>query len=410
MAEATMSGTRADAPRTALTSGEFWGGDPHTGLTWLRANDPVHWDAEGGVWAFTKYQDVREASLHPEVFSNAGGIRPETGALPMMIDMDDPQHLRRRRLLNKGFTPRRVRELRPRIETVCHALVDRVCERGSCDFVTEIAAWLPLIVIGDLIGVVPDRYGDLLRWSDDLMRAQGQLGDPGVMERSACAFAGYSEYFGSVLADRRAGPARDDLVSVLLRAEVDGDRLDDDSLLHETLLLLIGGDETTRHVISGGLYRLLADRENWARLGAERALLPSAIEEMLRWVTPIKNMARTLTRDATVRGRRLAEGQKVLLLYPSANRDEEVFPHPFRFDITRSPNDHLAFGLGSHFCLGSSLARLELDTVFTVLLDRLPDIRLASAEEPPLRPAAFVSGYENLAVEFTPTAPVGAKL
>jgi cytochrome P450 family 142 subfamily A polypeptide 1 len=408
MVEAS-AGSGAEAPPVQLTSGAFWGRDPHAGLAWLRANDPVHWDAEGGVWGLTKYQDVREASLHPDVFSNAGGIRPDTGPLPMMIDMDDPQHMRRRKLLNKGFTPRRIRERRPRIETVAHALVDRVCERGACDFVQDIAAWLPLIVIGDLIGVVPEKYDDLLRWSDDLMRGQGRLDDPVVMERTAAAFAEYSEYFGGVLADRRKCPGSD-LVSVLLQAEVDGDRLDDDSLLHETLLLLIGGDETTRHVISGGLFQLLAERDNWARLQADRGLLPSAIEEMLRWVTPIKNMARVLTRDVTVGGKRLAEGEKALLLYPSANRDEEVFPDPFRFDITRSQNDHLAFGLGAHFCLGSSLARLELDTVFTVLLDRLPDIRLAAPEEPAPRPATFVGGYESLKVEFSPTAPMGAEL
>jgi cytochrome P450 family 142 subfamily A polypeptide 1 len=400
---------RQETPDLRLTSGDFWAADPHAGLTWLRVNDPVYWDPLGKVWGITKYDDVREISLHTETFGNAGGIRPEGGGIPMMAEMDDPAHLQRRRLVSKGFTPRRVQDLQPRIETIANVLVDRVSERGECDFVWDIAAWLPLIVIGDLLGVVPERYPDLLRWSDDLMRGQGQRHDPIVADRTATAFAEYSVYFAGVLADRRAN-SRDDLMGVLVEAEVDGARLDDESLLFESLALLLGGDETTRHVMTGGLYQLLLDRDRWETLRADRGLLPSAVEEMLRWVSPIRNMARTVKRDVTFRGKDLREGQKLLLLYPSANRDEDAFPDPFGFDVTRSPNNHLAFGLGSHFCLGNALARLELATLFTVLFDRLPDVRLAVPTEPALRPANFVSGYENLAIEFTPTTPIGASL
>ncbi|GAA0234118.1 cytochrome P450 [Cryptosporangium japonicum] len=382
-----------------LTSGDFWGGDPHTALTWLRANDPVHWDEAGGVWGLTRYADVKAASLHPELFSNAGGIRPETPATPMMIDQDDPAHLLRRRLISKGFTPRRIADLRPRIEEVSHGLIDRVAERGSCDFVRDIAAWLPLIVIGDLLGARPEHYDALLRWSDDMMAVQGQRADPVRTARMATALAEYREYFTAVLADRRAN-ATDDLIGVLVRAEVDGARLDDETLYFDSLLLLIGGDETTRHVLSGGLYQLLADRSRWERLRADRSLLPGAIEESLRWASPIRNMARTLTRDHVLHGTVLKAGQKALLLYPSANRDEQVFPNPFEFDVTRAPNPHLAFGIGTHFCLGSSLARLELEVLFTALLDRFPALRLASGTEPALRPAMFVSGYEQLPLRF----------
>jgi len=392
-----------DGPR--LTSGDFWGADPHPALTRLRAEDPVYWDRHGGVWGLTRYADVREASLHPELFSSAGGIRPETPATPMMIDTDDPQHALRRRLISKGFTPRRVADLRPRIDEITHTLLDLVCERGECEFVGAVAARLPLIVIGDQLGVRPERYDDLLRWSDDMMAVQGQRADPVRTGRMVTALAESRAYFTGVLADRRATPS-DDLIGVLVRAEVDGERLDDEALYYDSLLLLIGGDETTRHVISGGLYRLLADRNHWERLRADRSLLPSAIEEMLRWVSPIRNMARTVTRDLTLHGRDLRRGQQVLLLYPSANRDEDVFDDPFTFDPARSPNNHLAFGIGTHFCLGSSLARLELEAVFTALLDRLPDLHLADAGEPALRPAMFVSGYEELRVRFTPTAPV----
>jgi cytochrome P450 family 142 subfamily A polypeptide 1 len=369
----------------------------------------VYWDPHGDVWGLTRYADVREASLHPEVFSSAGGIRPDTPATPMMIDLDDPEHLLRRRLISKGFTPRRVADLRPRIDQITHALLDRVCERGACEFVSAVAAWLPLIVIGDQLGVSPERYADLLRWSDDMMAVQGQRADPVLTARMATALTEYQEYFAGVLADRRA-TVSEDLIGVLVRAEVDGERLDDDTLFFDSLLLLIGGDETTRHVISGGLYQLLVERDRWERLRADRSLLPSAIEEMLRWVSPIRNMARTLTRDVTLRGRKLRAGQQALLLYPSANRDEDAFDDPFRFDLARNPNNHLAFGIGSHFCLGSALARLELEAIFTALLDRLPDLRLTEPIEPALRPAMFVSGYEQLPVAFTPTAPRGVSL
>jgi cytochrome P450 family 142 subfamily A polypeptide 1 len=393
-------------PDIQLVNGDFWGRDPHAGLAWLRANDPVHWDEAGAVWGVASYEHVKTVSAHPELFSSAGGIRPDTGPIPMMIDMDDPDHLRRRKLVNKGFTPKRVRGQAGRIREVVDRLIDQVCEQGTCDFVGDIAAWLPLVMIGDALGVAPADHPTLLGWSDDLMRGQGQSDEALVMAMIG-AFEGYTAYIREVIADRGRCP-RDDLMSVLVHAEVDGDRLDEDALVHESLLILIGGDETTRHVISGGLYQLLAERDRWERLQRDRSLLPAAVEESLRWVSPIKNMARTATRDTELGGRTIHEGDKLLLLYPSANRDEDHFADPFTFDPGRSPNDHVAFGFGSHFCLGASLARLELTVAFETVLDRLPDIHLVDDAEPPNRPANFVSGYETLPVAFTPTAPVGA--
>ena len=391
--------------RIDIVSGDFWGGDPHAALTWLRANDPVYFDEAHGVWGITRYDDVKSISTQPDVFSNAGGIRPDSGPVAMMIDMDDPEHLARRKLVNRGFTPRRVRDQEPRIRAVADRLIDRVCEQGQCDFVWDIAAWLPLIMIGEALGVDEADHPTLLQWSDDLLRGLGQ-DDPELLAKTMEASIAYAEYAMRVIADRRAR-ARDDLMSVLVHAEIDGDRLDDDALIHESLLILIGGDETTRHVITGGLYQLLANRAHWDALRADRTLLPSAIEEMLRWVSPIKNMARTAMRDVEVRGKTIRKGQKLLLLYPSANRDEDVFDEPFRFDIRRSPNYHLAFGHGTHFCLGSSLARLELSVLFDRLLDRLPDITLVADEEPANRAANFVSGYESMKVTFTPVPKVG---
>jgi cytochrome P450 family 142 subfamily A polypeptide 1 len=203
-----------------------------------------------------------------------------------------------------------------------------------------------------------------------------------------------------VIADRRA-EARDDLMSILVHAEVDGDRLSDDEIVQESLLILIGGDETTRHVISGGVHQLLLHRDQWDRLAADPSARPTAVEEMLRWVTPIKNMVRTATQDVDLHGQHIAEGDELMLLYPSANRDEDVFEEPFRFDSTRTPNDHVAFGFGTHFCLGASLARLEIAAMLDELLARMPGLRIADPDaEPEHRPANFVSGLEHLQVAW----------
>jgi cholest-4-en-3-one 26-monooxygenase len=388
--------------RLPLTSGAFWGRNPLEDLAWARRNDPVHWDDAGRVWGVTRYDDVKEISRNPELFSNAGGIRPDAGATPMMIDMDDPGHWKRRKLVNRGFTPARVRDRAQRLETIADRLIDRVCERGECDFVWDVAAWLPLIVIAESLGVAESDHRMLLEWSDTLLR--GLDGAEGSVERMTEVFLEYEAYARRVIAARRESPAAD-LMSDLVHAEVDGDRLSDDELIFDSLLILIGGDETTRHVITGGVYQLLIHQDQREQLRLDRGLLGSAAEEMLRWVSPIKNMARTATADTTLRGQDIRAGDKLLLLYPSANRDEDHFDDPDVFDIRRQPNDHVAFGFGSHFCLGNNLARLEITTFLDRLLTRLPDLNLASPAEPRYRAANFVSGYESMPVTFTPSAP-----
>ena len=384
--------------RINLVSGSFWGSNPHEALAWLRANDPVYWDEAGGVWGITRYDHIREISKDPALYSNAGGIRPDADPVPEMIDMDDPGHWQRRKLVNRGFTPARVRAQETAIRAVANRLIDAVAPAGQCDFVTDVAAWLPLKVIGDALGVDDRDHPALLEWSDTLMRGQG--GDFSDIEAMMNAFVDYSTYARRVIEARRATPA-DDLMSVLVHAEVDGDRLSDEEIIYESLLILIGGDETTRHVITGGVWQLLHTRQ-WERLLEDRSLLAGAVEEMLRWVSPIKNMARTVTRDVEFHGKHLQAGQKLLLLYPSANRDEDRFEDPFRFDVSRSPNDHVAFGFGTHFCLGNSLARSEIRIVLEQLLDRVPDLQLVEGTEPAHRPANFVSGYETMPVVFTP--------
>lgn len=386
-----------------LTSGAFWGRNPLDDLAWARRHDPVHWDETGGVWGVTLYDDVMTVSRHPERFSNAQGIRPDTGPTPMLIDMDNPAHAKRRKLVNSAFTPNSVRRRAESIAATADRLVDRVCERGECDFVWDLAAWLPLIVIGESLGVDAADHPTLLQWSDDLL--SGLDGGEGSVEKMTEVFLAYEAYARRLIADRRAA-STEDLLSTLVHAEVDGDRLSDDELIFDSLLILIGGDETTRHVISGGVYQLLAHRAQWEELRADRDLVPSATEEMLRWVSPIKNMARTATEDTELGGKAIAAGQKLLLLYPSANRDESHFADPDTFDIRRRPNDHLAFGFGPHVCMGSNLARLEITTILDRILTRLPDLALVDEAEPTFRPANFVSGYESMPVTFTPSRPL----
>jgi len=380
-----------------LLDGAFWAREPHAELAWLREHDPVFWDTAGGVWGVTRYDDVLAVSRDTKTFCNGGGNRPDAPAFPFMINTDDPLHRKRRGLVNKGFTVRRVLDRQPRIREICVDLIEKARTRGEFDFVGEVAAWLPLIVIGDMLGVEPEHYADVLRWSDDMVRGSGTT-DPQVFARADEAFRQFLEHSYGVLSDRRAKPPQGDLFSILAHAEIDGEKLDDAEIVAEALLILIGGDETTRHVLSGGMYELLQRPDNWRWLREDPRRVPVAVEEMLRWVTPIKNMNRTLRRDAALRGKKLREGDKLLLLYPAANRDPAVFRDPETFDVGRTPNEHLAFGFGAHYCLGASLARLELKVFFEEAVRRLPSIRPASEEPPPRRDSNFITGIETMPV------------
>jgi cytochrome P450 family 142 subfamily A polypeptide 1 len=325
-----------------------------------------------------------------------------------MIDMDDPAHLLRRKLVNSGFTRKRVTEKLDSIGALCDALIDAVCERGECDFVRDIAAPLPMAVIGDMLGVRPEERGMLLKWSDDLVTGLSSQVAEDAWQAVMDAFAAYTAFTMDIIAKRRSEPT-DDLFSVLVHAEVEGQRMSDDEIVMETLLILIGGDETTRHTLSGGTEQLLRNRDQWDLLRSDPALLPGAVEEMLRWTSPVKNMCRTLTADTEFYGTQLRAGEKMMLLFESANFDEAVFGDPENFRIQRNPNSHLAFGFGSHFCLGNQLARLELKVMFERLLARMPDIHLtADRATLPRRPANFISGFEAMPVAFTPSAPLGA--
>ena len=392
-------------PDVDLTDGTFFAdGGARAAYRWMRANEPVFRD-RNGLAAASTYQAVLDAERNPEVFSNTGGIRPDQPAMPYMIDMDDPAHLIRRKLVNAGFTRKRLTDKAAGIDTLCDSLIDAVCERGSCDFVRDLAAPLPMAVIGDMLGVLPADRATLLKWSDDLVCGLNSAADPSALQALMDAFAGYTAFATQTIAARRAEPT-DDLFSILVNAEVEGQRMSDDEIVFETLLILIGGDETTRHTLTGGTEQLLRHRDQWNRLVADSSRVPSAVEEMLRWTAPVKNMARTLVRDIDFHGAQLKAGEKMLLLFESANFDEQVFGDPENFRIDRHPNSHVAFGFGTHFCLGNQLARLELTTMLGKLLTRMPDLRLADDSALPLRAANFVSGLEAMPVVFTPSAPV----
>ena len=380
----------------SIVDGAWYAARPLDDYAWLRENAPLYFDEAAGVWGVSRYADVKAISKDPQRFSSAGGIRPDQPGMPMMIDMDDPAHWGRRKLVNRGFTPKRVRASEPAVRAACTEILDAVCEQGEADLVYDIAAQLPMIMIGDALGVAPEDRADLLRWSDDMVSSQSGRATDEAFVKAGEAFAAYEAYARRVIAERAAEP-RDDLMSVLVHAEVDGDRLDDEEIIWESLLILVGGDETTRHVISEGVLELLRNPDQLAALQADPSLLPGAVEELLRWVTPLKNMCRTVVEDGayeTDRGTvQLRAGQKLMLLYHSANFDEAVFAQPRRFDIRRSPNEHVAFGFGAHFCLGNSLARLEIKVMLEELLRRLPDLRLADPDaEIPYRPANVVTG------------------
>jgi cholest-4-en-3-one 26-monooxygenase len=366
--------------------------------TWMRAEAPMYWDDTVGIWAAAAHADVTRISRDWQTFCSGKGSRPES-SVPSMINFDAPEHTRRRRLVSPGFSLRRVADHEPFLRRTVTELIDAVIERGECDIVADIATPLPMYMIGELMALPQEDHAQLLHWSDLFATGGHEIRaqvEQAVME--------WNTYIMAKVAERR-GKGGDDLVSIIVNADDAEGPLSDVDLMFETMLVLVGGDETSRHVTSGGVEALLRHPDQLARLRADRSLLPTAIEEMLRWVTPVRNMNRTATRDVEVHGQQVSEGDRILLLYPSANRDETVFDDPFRFDVGRTPNDHVAFGAyGRHHCLGAPLARLQLRVLFEELLDRFDDLELATDDPLPRRRGNFVLGLNEVPVRFTPGA------
>jgi cytochrome P450 family 142 subfamily A polypeptide 1 len=382
--------------------------DPWERFKWMRDHAPVYWDpsADGGLWGVTRYDDIMAIAKDPDTYCSGKSSRPERDSwIPSMINLDEPLHKRRRNIVNRGFTPRRVQDQERKLRALTTQLIDDVIEQGECDFVRDIARWIPMVAIGDMLGVEPEDRQQLLDWSD-WMLGGGELAevmdDEERREKQRSYTEGYFRYQAKVIADRKQNP-RDDLVSLLVTGEVDGDRLNDEEILQESLLILIGGDETPPHVMTGGLEQLILHPDQRRKLIDDPSKIPVAVEEMLRFVSPIANMNRTLTRDVELHGEELKEGDRVLLLYPAGNRDDRIFENPEGFDVERWPNRHVAFGgYGVHHCLGACLARLELKILFEEVLSRMPDVRLATDEPLKRRPNNFITGIEEMPVTFTP--------
>jgi cholest-4-en-3-one 26-monooxygenase len=373
---------------------------PFAELAWIRANEPVYRDVNG-MWALTKLEDIRWAERQPQIFSSAtNGSRPNGASQPSMIDSDDPSHADQRRIVARGFTPRQMKAYEDHVKEVSRRLVDAVVAKGSCDVVADIARPLPMTLIGEMLGAPESDYDRLQHWSDRMIAGSDKVEyvTADVMD----AALEYYSYISEVMEERRREPG-DDLVSKFMHGGPDGEgALDDAHVVGNALLLLVGGNETTRNVIVGGLEALIRRPEQleWARQSPEN--LDSAIEEMLRWVTPIVNMSRTTTRDVEVRGVTVPADSQILMHYMAANRDEEIFDHSHEFDAKRNPNPHIAFGWGPHLCLGATLARLELKSIYSEMFTRLDDFRFADPDfEPEYSHASFVRGIQSLPIEFS---------
>jgi len=392
-----------------LTDASLYAGDPHPTYRWLRANAPVYRDVASDLWVLSRYQDVFDVSKAPDAFSAAQGVLPDSDAMVSIVCMDDPRHQRLRKLVNRGFTPRMVGVLAERVRELAAEIAESVAARGECDLVREVAVPLPLNIIAEMLGIRREDFDRFHDWSNRLIGVAGNYHDPVKLNDSVSAYAEYGAYLKDVFEDRRRAP-REDLVSILVAAQQDGmltedeEAMENDEIVMFMTLLLVAGNETTRNAISGGMLALMQNRDQLELLRARPELMDGAVEEILRFVSPILCFRRTATRDTEIRGQAIGAGERVLMLYQSANRDEEVFEDPDRFDVTRTPNPHLAFGIGPHFCLGANLARLELKVMVQELIRRFPDMQPAPGTAPRRSASTLVAGIEHLPVVFSRAA------
>jgi cholest-4-en-3-one 26-monooxygenase len=383
----------------------FADGIPHALLARMRREAPVHWNPlpdEPGFWSVLRHEDIATVSKDTETFSSWQGgtmIREATLPIPvarqMMLNMDPPQHTAYRAIVSTAFTKDRIAQLEPHVRELASNLIDRALEKGEFDLVADIAEPLPLQVISELLGVGPEHYGKLAEWAgasagfdDPRLRPEGFDPRQSFAERTA---------FFNGLAQERLREPKDDLVTALTQAELDGRRLDEVQVGGFLSLILVAGSDTTRHCYSGGMLAMIEHPDEYERLKADRSLAPVAVEEFVRWVTPFTHFRRTATRDTEIRGVPIRAGDKVVTWLASSNRDEDVFTEPERFDIGRNPNPHQGFGGGGpHYCLGSGLARLELRVLLEETVDRIPALELAGAADR-VR-SSFLTGLYALSV------------
>jgi cholest-4-en-3-one 26-monooxygenase len=394
-------------PDIDLLSPAFYGDldGMHEAFTWMRHNDPLHRCEKSGFVGVTKHADLQDVEHRHEVFSSKGSYRSvQNPDEDNMIAQDDPQHLAQRRLVSRRFTPKAVRQLEPVLDRMVLGLLEPLTaglapgERGRTEAVTSLAAALPAQATAHLLGFPEESWPDVRSWSERLMRYDSVERDPQAFQEFMQAIMEFVAMLQATAAARRECPA-DDLITTWVQGEANGCPMDDSKLVNETGLVISGGAETTRTVIARSLVAFADHPDQWEAMHDDRALIPGAIEEMIRWVTPLNNMFRVATADTEVGGRPIYEGDRIALLYPSANRDEDVFDDPFRFDIRRSPNPQIAFGFGTHFCLGASLARFELRLLLERLVDTITDLEVVSP--PDIEDNIFVGAVRSLDLAFT---------
>ncbi len=397
-----------------LDPDRFVEGVPHEWFTYLRQHAPVykHPEPDGGpgFWVITRYDDVvainRDGQTYSSEQSRGGVVQFEDAAAAqdltaqgrMMLTMDAPDHTRYRSLVNRGFTPRMINALHAPIRAMVKEILDRALEKRECDFVTDIASELPLQVIAQMLGVPHEDRHKLFEWSNRLIGGD----DPEyAVSREVAINAGFEMYmYSNELAKQRRVEPRDDIVTALLNADIDGDRLSEMDFNVFFLLLAVAGNETTRNALSHGMHALIDHPDQYRMLVENPALVPSATEEILRWASPVMYFRRNVTRDTEVRGQKIQAGDKIGIWYISANRDESVFENPFSFDIKRTPSEHVAFGGGGpHFCLGANLARMEMNIMFDELVRRVDSVEQIGAIKR-LR-STFVNGIKHLPVRLT---------
>ena len=387
--------------------------DPHPAYAWLRENRPIFWDEAHQMWILSKHADISYVSIHPELFCSGLGIRPTQSVDLSIVGLDGERHAHQRRLLNKGFSPRMIRAMEPRVRQVVTEVLDGIAGKGECDFVNEIAIPVPLVVIAELMGLPLEDRVHLGHWSDRMMGGEGRSepDDPMLLD-AAAAFGEYIDYVSGMVEERRQAHRRGstsppDIITTLVGADEEGvlesnEELTRDELTMFLTVLLVAGNETTRNAISGGMWALSRFPAQWERLRTNPDSFATMADEISRYVSPVISFARTATEDTEIRGERIAEGEKVLLLYQSANRDAEVFEDPDTLDVDRNPNPHLAFGVGPHVCMGINLARLEIRVLFEELVRRFGDMTVAHGASPNYVEHALVHAIDSLPVVYTP--------
>lgn len=384
-----------------LLDGEFYVDDPYATYRWMRDDAPVYWDATNELWGVSRYDDIVDVERRKDVFISSdqtkGGYRPNIPADPAIIGLDDPLHHKRRNLVSRRFTPRAVTAREDHVRATVERLIDAVeAKGGTAEIVDELAAPLPAMTIAWLLGFPDSRWPELKSWSERTIAMGG--GPRYFNEDGMLAAMEFAQAASDLHAEKTRCPA-DDIMSIWTRATVDDEPLTVDTAIADCLLLLDGGAETTRTVIARTILDLIAHPDQWQALkqGADLAV---ATEEFIRWVTPVHNMCRVAAVDAEVGGQPIEAGQQLVLMYSSANRDPAHFTDPERYEVARDPNNHIAFGFGTHFCLGAALARMEIRLFFTELVRRVRSMRLVPGTEPEEMPNAFVYGLRSAHVEF----------